>query len=840
MKAFAKTTVFRFRNSFTILFGFIFCIFHNHTYSQSNDNYEIKVIEQYLHVYADIKTKTWDGRLNGKVKKLSDNINELRFCCKNFKIDFVKIVSETGKKNIPFYYTDSILVVNFTKHHVPDNTIVFEIGYTAFRFDENLEQQQYEHPGIHPQIWFRHKTVAASAFYPVLLHAELDASFQISIRTKADNKAISNGSLIVNNQVSDNRITYNWQLPSVVTPHRFVFAVGKFHQSNATLKPPDVQSFYSKSLCFVSGEVNQTVKELCDFYSGFFNVSYPYPAFTSVFIEGNNTGTIGTSTCILPDSLILLVNSGQHDVFESCIAYPVAYQYFTTIGSHKSLNEQIFSEILAQYSIYLFLRQKYGSATANAIFFNCQPKENRDSEIFNLTTYQQVLTEMTTHKSRVPLRYMHYLHQYIGDSLFIETLQNYAKRNNSGQHACFHYFTQIINEATSQDCNWFINNFFNNHQEPVIHCKPLSVYGDSVMQIEFVCRNMPSNTSMPVFVDVFTQDSLERKTLWINNGKQVRTIHGKQNIILVRANPEESFPGRINQYFTQKENQVLFRRSNSLMSRIIALQNLFHNKAQVRKQLLSDALNDSLWYIRYTGIMSYKQEQNKFDHNFLLHLQRLAKHDDNYRVRAAAIQRLSKSKVTICLPLFKSILQKEKNPVVIGEILDALYTLDPLSALQLANKCFSDTMLFTKSLHVYCSYAGKQEYDSIVGRYNDCNHFQKFDFLQGFTDYLIRFDQTTIDKGQQFLIHLITSNQSPSLKAEAMKALIALRNFFVSKQFFWMEELKLYAPKSAEAQKIEQRIAYYKKQETIINAKINALILNESDEKMRNKFKILK
>ncbi len=840
MKSLTIVSTFKFIYSFTILLGFNFFVFLSRAYSQDTGNQNIKLCEQQLYVYSDTKTKTWQGMLTATVEMPPAYAKEVQFCCKNFKINFVRIVSETGKKNIQFHYTDSILAVNFTNCNIPHNTISFEIGYTAFYFDKTPDCQQIEYPGILPQTWFRHKTVAASAFYPVLLSATFHAPFQISIQTKAGNKAISNGNLIANNQVSNNRITYNWHIPSTVTPNHFIFAVGAFKQFTNKLQEPIVHSFYSKPLCFVSDKVNKTVSELCDFYSGFYYLAYPYPAFTSVFIEENHTGIMGTSTCILPDSLLLLVNSGQEDVLESCIAYPVAYQYFNSNASYKSLNEKIFSETLAQYSVYLFLKKKYGSATADAFFYHHQLKNNTDAQIFNITGYNQVLARMTTHNNSLPLRYLHYFHQFIGDSLFSKVLQNYVKVNSIERNACYGNFVQIIDETTTKDCNWFISNLFHNNKKPIIRCKPLSIYGDTIIPMEFVCKNIPSGIRMPVLVDVFTQDSVERKTLWINNGRKELTIRSKHKIVLVRANPDEGFPGEINQYFTQKENQLVFRRSNSLKSRIIALRSLLKANSFIRRQILSEALNDSIWYIRYTAVMNYKQNQNETDHNFLLHLQRLAKHDENYRVRAIAIARLTKTRVTICLPLLKSILRNEKNPVVIGEILDALYTLAPLSALQVASKCFSDSILFSKALHVYCSYAGKKEFDSIVDKYNSCNFFQKKDFFTGFTDFLIRFDQTTIDKGQQFLVQVIAGSKSHSLKTEAMKALIAIRVFYTNKQLFWNKEYPLYAPKSIDAQKIKQRIAYYKKQETIINETIDSLITSETNEKLRNRYLFLK
>ena len=281
-------------------------------------------------------------------------------------------------------------------------------------------------------------------------------------------------------------------------------------------------------------------------------------------------------------------------------------------------------------------------------------------------------------------RVLHMLRNFVGDSAFFKSLNNYLTTNKF-KAAEAHHLRLAFEEVTGRDLNWFFNQWYFDNGHPSVTID--YVYDDAAGKVNVIIKQIQKSGklfTLPIAVDIYNGANKVRYNVWAKNAVDTFTFNYSKHPDLVNVDGDKIM------LWNKKDNKTLdnfihqYKYAGKYLDRLEAIQ--FAAKKQddpKALELLKTALKDKYHGLRNTTLFSLDLENEKVKQAVEPILADLAKNDKKSTVRANAIGQLSGYKKAEYIPLFKAA-TADSSYSVSGNALNALLEVDKDAAMTIA------------------------------------------------------------------------------------------------------------------------------------------------------------
>ncbi|MBI1343801.1 MAG: M1 family peptidase [Terrimonas sp.] len=640
-------------------------------------------------------------------------------------MDIHKVALVKGTKQLPlqYEYNDWQLRIKLDKSYSAKDSYTIYIDYTA-KPDEF--QEKYAGPDallgikgmyfINPkgeekdkptQIWTQGETESNSAWFPTIDKTNQKTTEELTVTVDNKYVTLSNGKLVSQKKNADGTRTDYWKMDLPHAPYLFFLGVGDYAVIKDTYKGKEVNYYVEPAYASVAKRIFGNTPEMMGYFSKITGVEYPWIKYSQITGRDYVAGAMENTTATIHQ------DAAQQDArelvdgnnWESTIAHELFHQWFGDYVTTESWSNITVNESFADYSQTLWEEYKYGKdagaaenysgmlgylsgSSANIARQGGDPENGSDTkdlvrfyyndreDVFDLVSYQK------------GGRILNMLRNYVGDSAFFKSLNNYLTTNKF-KSAEAHQLRLAFEEVTGRDLNWFFNQWYFGSGHPNVTID--YIYDDAAGKVSVVLKQIQKTGKifkLPIAIDIYNSADKKRYNVWVQNETDTFTFHYDKHPDLVNVDADKVM------LWEKKDNKTLdnfihqYKYAGNYVDRREAIMFAAKQKNDPKAlNLLTTALHDPFAGLRNLSISQLDLKNDKVKASVEPILLDLAKNDQKSTVRANAINALGTYEKKEYEPLFTKAVN-DSSYSVSGNALQALSKIDEPAALQLAKKIY--------------------------------------------------------------------------------------------------------------------------------------------------------
>jgi aminopeptidase N len=631
--------------------------------------------------------------------------DSLRLDAKGMDIREVAIVRNGKTTPLKYAYDGSNLNVRLDRSYRNSESYTIYVDYIA-RPDE-LEAKgsaaisdakglyfinpRGEEKGKPTQIWTQGETEATSVWVPTIDKPNQKTTQETIMTVPAKWVTLSNGLLVKQTNNADGTRTDHWKMELPHAPYLFFMGAGDFAVVKDQWKGKEVSYYVEKEYAPVARSIFGYTPEMISFFSRATGVDYPWAKYAQIVGRDYVSGAMENTTATLHQE------SAQQDAreltdgngWEGTIAHELFHQWFGDLVTAESWSNLTLNESFANYSETLWSEYKHGKDAADAHNWSdmqgylSSNSEKKDLVRFRYNDKEDMFDAVSYNKGG---RILHMLRNFVGDSAFFKSLNNYLT-SNKFKSAEAHQLRLAFEEVTGKDLNWFWNQWYYGSGHPRLDIA--YSYDDAAKQVKVVITQKQSGDKvfqLPTSIDVYNGAAKTRYNVWLNNKVDSFTFPAATKPDLINFDGDKVLLATRTENKTIAEYAHQYQYAGKFVDRREAVD------AAARRQdepaalaVLIKALDD-----KYDGLRSYAVSRLDLRKDAVKQqaepiLARLAAGDKNRGVKAAAIVKLGDYKNKQYIQLFRAAVN-DSSYTVSGNALEALSKVDSAAALSEAKK----------------------------------------------------------------------------------------------------------------------------------------------------------
>ena len=543
----------------------------------------------------------------------------------------------------------------------------------------------------HQEIWTQGETESNSAWFPTIDKPDQKTTQEILMTVPSKNVTLSNGLLVSQQKNADGTRTDYWKMDLPNSPYLFFMGVGDYAIVKDKYKNMEVNYYVEKEYEPVARKIFGETPAMIDYFSKLLKFPYVWPKYDQIVGREYVSGAMENTTATLHQDGAYQ-NARQlvdGNVWEDDISHELFHHWFGDLVTCESWSNITLNESFANYSEYLWREYRYGKDDADAKNFKdmqdylLSGSNDKDLVRFYYQNREDVFDAVSYNKGG---RILHMLRNYVGDSAFFTALNEYLNRYKF-KPAEAQELRLVFEDVTGQDLNWFWNQWYYGSGQPAldIHYN----YSDGV---ERVIVNQTQKTGkifkLPTSIDVYSSGANKKRyKVWLENPSDTFYFRSPQKPSLVNVDADKVLLVVKKDNKSAEEFEQQYKYAGNYVDRREALDYFGKNKSSS----LSLGLNDKYWGLRLLTLQ-YLEELNGYSNEAILNvIEKMAKDDENKKVKAKAIEMLAKMNNQKYLPVFEKNINDSSYSVA-GASLEGLVMLEPASAYTLAKKYSSDAL----------------------------------------------------------------------------------------------------------------------------------------------------
>jgi aminopeptidase N len=601
------------------------------------------------------------------------------------------------------------------------------------------------------QIWTQGETESNSVWMVTIDKPNQKSTDEISMTVPAKYVTLSNGLLISKKVNTDGTRTDNWKMDLPHAPYLFFMGVGDFAITKDTYKGKEVSYYTEKNQEQYARKVFGNTPEMIKFFSTVLGVEFPWQKYSQIVGRDYVSGAMENTTATLHQESAYQNNRQLADgnAWEETIAHELFHQWFGDLVTAESWSNLTVNESFANYSEYLWDEYKYGKDFADA--HNTQDMQDyiasgsdkKDLVRFHYNDKEDMFDAVSYNKGG---RILNMLRNVVGDSAFFKSLNNYLTTNKfkageAGQ------LRLAFEEVTGKDMNWFWNQWYYGSGHPKL--KIDYAYDDAAKRAMVTVEQTQKGGKifeLPVAVDVYTGTDRKRYNVVLNNRIDTLYFPYSTKPDLINVDADKVLLAEKTDNKTEANFIAQWKNAKNYVDRKEAI-DFFAKKSMPE---LAKGLNDKFSGLKVLTIQKLAASPYKADAVVLEEIEKLAKSDNNKKVKAAAITFLVKNGNAKYLPIYQAAVN-DSSYSVSGAALKGLVALDAANAYTLAKKFSSDAKgaLGNVVNDVMMTSGTEADFDIISKAYNDGPlSFEKIQMTTKYADYLAKLnDNAKVKKG---------------------------------------------------------------------------------------------
>jgi aminopeptidase N len=618
-----------------------------------------------------------------------------------------------------------------------------------------------EDPGKPTQIWTQGETEGSSVWFVTIDKPNQKTTQEISMTVPAKYVTLSNGLLKSQKKNTDGTRTDYWKMDLPHAPYLFFMGVGDFSiVKDVPYKGKEVSYYVEKEYAPYAKGIFGNTPEMMKFFSEKLGVDYPWSKYSQIVGRDYVSGAMENTTATLHQDGAYQNNRQLADgnAWEETIAHELFHQWFGDLVTAESWSNLTVNESFANYSEYLWDEYKYGKDYADEHNFEdmqgyiMSGSENKDLVRFHYADKEDMFDAVSYNKGG---RILHMLRNYVGDEAFYKSLNNYLNTNKfkageAGQ------LRLAFEEVTGKDMNWFWNQWYYSSGHPKLKIS----YNYDIPGIANVYIEQTQKTGnifkLPVAVDIYTGNTKQRQTLWIENKLDSFSFPYSTKPDLINVDADKILLAEKTDNKSEENFIAQWKNAKNYLDRKEAL-DFFAKKSMPE---VAKGLNDRYAGLRRYTIQKISTTPYKTDAVVLESIENIAKTDRDKKTKAAAISFLVKNGNAKYLPLYQQMVN-DSSYTVAGAALKGLIALDKANAYSIAKKYSKDAKgsLGTAVTDILLEQGTEADFHVIADAYKAAPTSQeKVMMSEKFGAYLIKVnDMAKLKSGINYIIEFRNS-----------------------------------------------------------------------------------
>lgn len=667
-------------------------------------------INNLVHTKLEIKPDFSKSYLYGKawitLKPHFYPTDSLNLDAKGMELKKVALVKGTQQIPLKYEYNDWNLRIKLDRTYKANENYIVYIEYTAKpdEFEEKYSQgamlgikgmyfinPKGEEKDKPTQIWTQGETESSSAWFPTIDRTNQRCTQELTVTVDNKYVTLSNGKLVSKKKNSDGTRTDYWKMDLPHAPYLFFLGVGEYAIIKDKWKDKEVNYYVEKEYAPVAKQIFGNTPEMMTFFSKITGVDYPWVKYSQITGRDYVAGAMENTTATIHQE------SAQQDArelvdgnnWESTIAHELFHQWFGDYVTTESWSNLTLNESFANYSETLWDEYKNGKDAGDAQ--NYQDMQNylqsgsdkKDLVRFHYEHREDMFDAVSYQKGG---RILHMLRNYVGDSAFFRSINNYLTTNKF-KSAEAHQLRLAFEEVTGRDLNWYFNQWYFGNGHPSVDID--YVYNDATGNVNVIIKQTQKSGKyfkLPLAVDIYDGANKVRYNVWAKNAVDTFTFDYTKRPDLINVDADKIT------LWTKKDNKTLdnyihqYKYAGNYVDRREAI-DFASKKLDDPKavELIKTALTDKYQGLRNFAISKADLRKELVKTSFEPVLLNLIKSDKSSIVRASAIQKLGEYKKPDYIATFKAAVY-DSSYTVAGNALTALGKADPALATALAKQ----------------------------------------------------------------------------------------------------------------------------------------------------------
>uniref|UniRef100_UPI0035940E44 M1 family aminopeptidase n=1 Tax=Aquiflexum sp. TaxID=1872584 RepID=UPI0035940E44 len=363
--------------------------------------------------------------------------------------------------------------------------------------------------------------------------------------------------------------------------------------------------------------------------------------------------------------------------FEGIIAHEIAHQWWGDLITCRSWEHSWMNESFATYSDYLYKRFDWGEDEAA---FDLLKKKNaylREAHnrymrpiVFN--RYETPGQNFDSHAYPKGASVLNMLRFVLGDDTFFRVISQFLHRFEF-QAVSTQDFIQCAKDVSGLNLDWFFEQFLFHPGHAVFEVtknwdETTKILALEIKQTQDKWDNVPIY-SIPVNIGFYHKDGKTVEKVWLK--KDIEKFEFKLDAapLLVRFDEGNHLLKELT--YLKTEEELLFQVENDdVTGRIWAIDQLkaFHSSPKTIQKWTELAKHDNFWAVREAAIQNLSEFHGNSGKDIFLH----AISDTNSKVRAASIKALGQLKDPSMIGDFRHIYETDESYLVKAQALIAI------------------------------------------------------------------------------------------------------------------------------------------------------------------------
>ncbi len=624
-------------------------------------------------------------------------------------MEFKKIALIKNGKEVPLKYTydDWNLRIKLDKTYKSNESYVVYIDYIAKPDEFEAKYSQGAMLGIKgmyfinprgeekdkpTQIWTQGETESSSAWFPTIDKTNQRCTQELTVTVENKYVTLSNGKLMSQKKNTDGTRSDYWKMDLPHAPYLFFLGVGEYAVVKDKWRDKEVNYYVEKEYAPVAKKIFGNTPEMMTFFSKITGVDYPWVKYSQItgrdYVAGameNTTATIHQESAQQDARELVDGNS-----WEGTIAHELFHQWFGDYVTTESWSNLTLNESFADYSQTLWDEYKYGKDAGDAENFQGMQgylgnpgSDKKDLVRFHYQHREDMFDAVSYQKGG---RILHMLRNFVGDSAFFKSLNNYLTTNKF-KSAEAHQLRLAFEEVSGRDLNWFFNQWYFGSGHPSVEID--YQYDDPAGKVNVIVKQTQKTGKLfklPIAIDIYNGAQKVRHNVWINNAADTFSFSYTKRPDLINVDGDKVM------LWVKKDNKTLenfihqYTHAGNYVDRREAI-DFASKKLDDPKavELIKTALTDRYHGLRSFAISKADLRKETVRNGFESVFNELAQKDRNATVRAAAIAKLGEYKKADYIALFKTAVNDSSYSVA-GNALVALGKVDQVLATALAKQ----------------------------------------------------------------------------------------------------------------------------------------------------------
>lgn len=601
------------------------------------------------------------------------------------------------------------------------------------------------------QIWTQGETESNSVWMVTIDKSNQKSTEEILMTVPAKYVTLSNGLLVSKKNNADGTRTDDWKMDLPHAPYLFFMGVGDFTITKDSYKGKEVAYYTEPNQAQYARKVFGNTPEMIKFYSTILGIDFPWAKYDQIVGRDYVSGAMENTTATLHQESAYQNNRELADgnQWEDVIAHELFHQWFGDLVTAESWSNITVNESFADYSEILWNEYKYGKDKADEHNYDQMQgylqsnSEDKDLVRFHYNDKEDVFDAVSYNKGG---RILGMLRNYVGDSAFFKSLNNYLTTNKfkageAGQ------LRLAFEEVTGRDMNWYWNQWYygSGHPKLTINYAYDDAAGKATVTVEQT-QNTGKIFQLPIAVDVYNGADKKRYNVVLNNKIDTLYFNYTKRPDLINVDGDKILLAEKTDNKTEGNYIAQWKYAKNYLDRREAIE-FFAKKSMPE---LAKGLNDKYGPLRTLTIQKLAASPYKTDAVVLEQIETMAKNDPYKKTKAAAIGFLVKNGNAKYLPLYQAAVNDSSYSVA-GAALKGLAALDPNNSYTLAKQYSKDAKgaLANAVNDILIAKGTEADFDAVSAAYRDAPpSFEKVGMTNKYADYLSKLNNiANIKKG---------------------------------------------------------------------------------------------